>query len=249
MITLCTSLSPQRERQTVQMEALISWVRHGFAVCSLNAPAEIAVLADFGSVCELVPFMPGPRDAQGRALVPVAKLLELSFDRNQGNQAWLLNSDLILDGGPEVIGPVGESDVVLIPRWDLDTGNRSAVSNPWGWDGVVLGKNLRGLFTNPRFMLGTPWWDYWVPFRALSRGFAVHCLVRRWAVHPVHPERWNERDRRRLAGQMWAEAGVGPLRRLWLRHFGPKKERKLYGYHNHLAGHIRDLVASRALPR
>lgn len=231
------------------MEALISWVRHGFRVCSLNPPAEIPALASFVSICELVSCAVCPRDAQGRALVPVAKLLELSFERNQNGEAWLLNSDLILNGGAEVVGPVGDSDVILIPRWDLDPAHQESVANPWGWDGVALGKSLRGVFTNPGFTLGSPWWDYWVPFRALSRGFTVHRLTRRWAIHPVHPERWGERDRSRLAGQMWAEAGVGFLRRLWLRHFGPKKERKIYGYHNHLAGHIRQLVEARASPR
>jgi len=90
-----------------------------------------------------------------------------------------------------------------------------------------------------------PWWDYWIPFRAIHLGFRILEPKDPLARHVRHPEKWGEKDRARLAAEVWREVGVGPLLRLWRKYFGPKASRKHYGYHNHLAGLVRETVAAR----
>jgi hypothetical protein len=43
------------------------------------------------------------------------------------------------------------------------------------------------------------------------------------------------------------QLGPPPWRGLWRKQFGLKKERKLYGYYNHLAGHIREAVKAKSV--
>ncbi len=134
----------------------------------------------------------------------------------------------------------------MIPRWQMNRPGEfaNAEMDPWGYDGVFLGPEMQGVFRNRAFGLGLPWWDYWIPFRALCLGHPVRILRKPMAFHEIHEEQWNEEDRARLAGEIWREVDVSPAKRFWRKHFGPKKERRIYGYHNHLAGHVREKLRS-----
>jgi len=176
--------------------------------------------------------------------VPIVDLIEASFAHGNGRQAFVLNSDILLTGNLMQFTSEPFSGVLLLPRWGIDRFPEPSKRelNPWGWDGIILGSDLRKKYNNPRFAMGLPWWDYWIPFRAIHLGAEVKILEGKLALHVDHPEKWDEEDRAALAGEMWREVGIGPLRRLWLRHLGPKRERKIYGYHNHLAGHVREMI-------
>jgi len=55
---------------------------------------------------------------------------------------------------------------------------------------------------------------------------------------------WNEGGRSG-SPQLWQEVGVPPWKRRWRKHFGPRAERKNYGYRNHLAGYIRSFISEK----
>lgn len=249
MGTIATSLSPAPEAREVQKSALQSWRKAGFSILSLNFPEEVGNLQrEYGNLLEFVPARRSSPYAGQRRLMPVADLLEGAFQAGQG-PAFVLNADIHLTPKAIRLEECPEDAVVMLPRWEIETlDSNRAEKNPWGWDGVVIGKQLKGKFSNLAFGLGLPWWDYWIPFRALHLGFRVLEVEDPIARHVRHPERWNEKDRARLAGEIWREVGVGPLKRLWRKHFGPKAFRRHYGYHNHLAGLIRETVSTHHKP-
>ena len=246
MLTIATSLSPAPEAREAQKTALQSWRKAGFQSLSLNFPEEVENLKrEYGGLVKILPAKRSSPHAGRRRLVPVADLLEASFQAGPG-PAFLLNADIHLTPGAVRLGESPGDAAVILPRWEIETTNSErAEKNPWGWDGVVLGKKLKDKFTNPGFGLGLPWWDYWIPFRAIHLGFRILEPKDPLARHVRHPEKWGEKDRARLAAEVWREVGVGPLLRLWRKHFGPKASRKHYGYHNHLAGLVRETVAAR----
>jgi hypothetical protein len=163
----------------------------------------------------------------GRKLVALADLIEISFKKNAGAFSVVLNADILLDPLAGDYLAHASNGVTMIPRWLIDSSHQreGAEKDFWGYDGVRLGPELRGLFTNRSFGLGLPWWDYWIPFRALHLGFPLKILDQPLAFHVRHEEKWDEQDRARLAGEVWREVGVPPWKRLWRKHFAPRNER------------------------
>jgi len=249
MVTIATSLSPAPASREIQKSALESWRAAGFRSVSLNFPDEIEGLKkDFGSLTEFRPAGRSSKFAGSRKLVPVADLLEASFEAGEG-PAFILNADIHLSKESSRLSRCQANAVVLLPRWEVDAVSaKDAEKNPWGWDGVLVGRSLRGRFSNPSFGLGLPWWDYWIPFRALYLKADLFEPGERLATHVRHPEKWNERDREAMTPEMWREVGVGTMRRFWMKNLGPKATRKHYGYHNHLAGLIREKVSAAKKP-
>ena len=249
MVTIVTSLSPSSASREIQGLALESWRKAGFRSVSLNFPEEIEGLkGNYGSLTEFKTARRSSAYAGARKLVPVADLLEVSFEAGEG-PAFVLNADIHLSKDASRLSLCPVDAVVLLPRWEVNAASLAeAEKNPWGWDGVLVGRNLRGRFSNPSFGLGLPWWDYWIPFRALYLQADLFEPGERLATHVRHPEKWNERDREALTPEMWREVGVGPMRRFWMKNLGPKATRKHYGYHNHLAGLIREKVSAAKKP-
>lgn len=246
---ILTSLSPRPEAEDRQKDALTSWRKAGFRAVSLNFPREMdRIRTAYPEVDEVVEVRRGCSGGKGRNLVALADLIETSYEKNGGVFSLVLNADILLDPAMKDFLSQEAGGVTMIPRWLVDSSHQrdGAEKDPWGYDGVKLGPELRGLFTNRSFGLGLPWWDYWIPFRALHLGHPVRILNQPLAFHVRHEERWNEQDRARLAGEVWREVGVPPWKRLWRKHLGPRHERKNYGYHNHLAGHIRAVILAEA---
>ena len=243
---ILTSLSPNSSAVERQREALISWQKAGFRPISLNFPEEkSAIEASFSPWVEVKGVSEACLGCRGRHLVAVSDLIEASFQMNRGHAALVLNADIILGSeAPAVLGLPREG-VTMIPRWQIHRPGEVAnmEMDPWGYDGVLLTPETRGAFQNRAFGLGLPWWDYWIPFRALHLGHEVRILNQPLAFHVRHKEQWDEKDRARLAGEVWREVGVPPWKRFWRKHLGPKGERKNYGYHNHLAEHIRETIS------
>jgi hypothetical protein len=244
-LIIVTSISPQPQAEERQAVALKSWKSAGFLGVSLNLTDEVATIRQrYGQFVEVVGVDQACRGRNKRPLVAVADLIEASFAKNEGRFSLILNADIILAENIRTYLSQEARGVTMIPRWLVDSANQQegGEKDPWGYDGVGLGSELRGIFTNRYFALGMPWRDYWIPFRALHLGHSVRILDEALAFHVRHQERWDEKDRARLAGEMWKEVGVSPWKRLWRKHFGPRKERKIYGYHNHLAGHVRENI-------
>jgi len=242
---ILTSLHPRPEAEKRQKEALTSWVQAGFRPVSLNFSEEMdEVRACYNELAEIVESKQPCSGAKKRKLVAVTDLIEVSYGKNRGAFSLVLNADIILDPSARDCLVDQAGGVTMIPRWLVDVSHQGkrAEKDPWGYDGVRLGPELRGVFTNRAFGLGLPWWDYWIPFRALHLGHSVRILNEPLAFHVRHEERWDEQDRARLAGEVWREVGVPPWKRLWRKHLGPRHERKNYGYHNHLAGFVRSEV-------
>jgi len=247
-----TSLSPAAEAQKRQKDALASWKKAGFKGVSLNFSEECAeIWRNYPELADVGTARHRCFGEKGRPHVAMAELIERSFVQNNGQFSFVLNADIVLSPqfGPQLFGPPQE--ITMIPRWEhpLPRDSGAPEKDPWGYDGTWLGPSLRGIFTNRTFGMGLPWWDYWIPFRGLHLGFALRVLEKPMAFHARHPKRWTEKDQGRMARQIWREAGVSPWRQFWRRHFGSKHERKYYGYHNHLAGFIRQRIAQALIAR
>jgi len=242
---VATSLSPDPPAEIPQKQALESWRRLGLRVVSLNFPEEIHKLVPYYShLAKIIPVEQACVTPWGRRLVALVDLIECSYRMNQGKTALIMNADILLLPAAQTELTQGSRYVTMIPRWQVDRYpvQGAMTLDPFGYDGALLGSEMSGIFRNRSFGLGLPWWDYWIPFRTIHLGYPLKIPKIPLALHVRHKERWNEDDRAQLAGEVWREVGVPPWKRRLLKILGPKKNRKNYGYHNHLAGHIREII-------
>lgn len=249
---IVTSFSPHPDEEKRQRAALATWQAAGFKALSLNLAPEIDPIRSlYPDLTAVEPVKKTSAKGSSKPRVALADLIERSFEKNQGKFGLVMNADLLLHSQAKQRLPAQPRGVTMLPRWQITHpgGQDSPEMDPWGYDGVFLGPELRGVFQNRSFGLGLPWWDYWIPFRALHLAHAVHVIPWPIAFHVRHDTRWDEQDRARLASEVWREVGVPPWKRMFLRTFGPRHLRKIYGYHNHLAGHIRATIQSRLPPK
>ena len=186
----------------------------------------------------------------GRKLAMVAECLQVSDRLNGQRGALVLNADLFL--GPEfptvLAEAVASGGPVLFTRWEIGRWpeNSEARPNEFGWDGVWIPHAQVRHFQSPRLALGLPWWDYWIPYKALRLGLPLTVVSRKVCFHETHPEVWQEREQRKLCAAVWNDLGYGPIRRKLHHLFAPKAERRIYGYWNHLSGEIRRRIRAEA---
>ena len=242
---IVTSLNPHNASIERQLAALQSWENAGFKAVSLNFNNEYEKISQkYGKLIQIMQIRRACSGSPRKKLVALADLIETSYEMNESKIALVLNADIVLRSPALIKTKTGPDDLIMIPRWDISCfpPTETPRQDPWGFDGVLLGSNLRNKFVNRSFGLGLPWWDYWIPFRGIYLGYRPKIIRSCLALHVSHQEKWDERDRARLAKEIWREIGVSIWKRFWRRHFGEKHERKYYGYHNHLAGYIREII-------
>ena len=110
---------------------------------------------------EVVGVSQACRGRKKRPLVAVADLIETSFAKNEGKFSLMLNADILLFENAGTTLSQERRGVTMIPRWQIDRyesgGEMEKMErDPWGYDGVLLGPELRGVFLNRYFGLGLP---------------------------------------------------------------------------------------------
>jgi len=243
-----SSLNPSASTVEVQRRALASWRSAGFSPVVVNSAADRLRWQDsFADLAEYHAVEPG-RTFQGR-WVPLVEILKVGLSHPGQDPLLILNSDIRLlesDGLRVALGKHPQA-VVMLRRVEISSnGLTQERANPWGWDGCWIPRHQAVLFQDSSFCLGLPCWDYWIPYKAIHIGLEVVLLEGKYALHEIHAEQWTEEIQARLTRQIARDTGISTLKRWWLRFFGPKEERKLYGYHNHFSGHVRDTIQAKA---
>jgi hypothetical protein len=244
--------SPLHAVTSLRAEAVASWPQaESWRVAGLVPVVLSGLPASLGGVNGVctVPWEK-PLAWHGRKLATMVDCLQVSDRLNEQRGALVLNADIYLGlGFPAVLDEALASEgPVLFTRWEIarwpETSN--AQPNEFGWDGVWIPHAHLCHFQSHRLALGLPWWDYWIPYKALRLGLSLTVVSRKVCFHETHPEVWQEREQRELCSAVWKDLGYGPIWRKLHHLFAPKAERKFYGYWNHLAGEIRRRIRKEA---
>lgn len=198
-VTIATSIMPRRIE--AQQAAIGSWLGLGFAVVAVNPPGEVEHLhASF----------PGVQFVQASACggpgedVPHVFLPELFrvLNAQPGAVCGVVNSDICLSAPPEFNGFLArhtEGAMVFGSRIDVEPGDPGVkTDNPFGFDFFFFQKGIIDTLPLANFYLGMPWWDFWLPLAAASRGILLKRLLTPIACHVVHDVAWSEADLERF---------------------------------------------------
>lgn len=168
-----------------------SWLATDRPVFSFNFAEEIAQLSPRFPGIKFLELPPRPT---ADALPSVADILNLMHRTHPGICVFL-NGDIRLNLPTHAIRFIEThaGDCVLFTnRVDID-GVDSASGN-WfhlGIDVFAMPARVAALFDDRGFVLGRPWWDFWLPATALLYGVPVRRLEVPIALHLQHQSVWD----------------------------------------------------------
>lgn len=195
-LRIVTSIAPRGLEN--QQRAVASWRTLGFKVVSLNCAEEIASLTAVFPDVEFVQVARDGRQHTGRPLVYFDDVL--AYYRSQDDAiCGIVNSDIVLkpdEAFCRIIASEAADGLVYGSRVDVASAeNLSGGVYRGGFDLFFFPRSFLDIYPRSNFMLGMPWWDYWVPTLALLMGMPVKRLDSYYAFHEIHavnysPERY-----------------------------------------------------------
>ncbi len=201
---IVTSIAPHGLAH--QQQAIASWQALGYQVVSLNCAEEIDIIGDAFAHVDFVEVNRDGRSQTGRPLIYFDDILDY-YRRSDEPICAIVNSDILLKEDRsfcDIINREASNSLVYGSRVDVqDMNNRAGGVYRGGFDFFFFPRAFLDLYPQSTFMVGMPWWDYWVPTIALLKGMAVKRLDSFYAFHEIHKINYSE-ERYLEFGQQFA---------------------------------------------
>jgi hypothetical protein len=176
-----------------QNEAMLSWSKY-YQVYSVNPLDEIDM------AMEKFPFINfiGTDDIftyREKKLVKLNAILD-SIKKEKCKYCAIVNSDIILKNKIDV--KYLKSDLTIATRWELDGVNKPYPFNN-GYDFFAFKSDIIDIFYNPNYVIGMPWWDFWMPLITTKLGFTISHIKNSVIFHRTHETNYD--------GDIWIRFG------------------------------------------
>jgi hypothetical protein len=189
--TIYTSIAPRGIAN--QQAAVNSWLHHGFRVVSLNVRDEIDVISPQMDSVVFMPVEHSGLQTFGKPLIYVDSVLNAAR-ASDAEVFGIVNSDIHFD--PETplrdgLARMASRDLIYGTRMDvedlLDDDGEEYVK---GFDYFFLSREMTQIFPSSGLCIGAPFWDYWMPIRAIMNQREPIMLKNRIARHLRHETVW-----------------------------------------------------------
>lgn len=195
MVSIFTTINPYGDH-SIQLNALKSWGNYN--VYSVNTIEEINILKD---IYPNVVFLETTNiyNENSKKLIKLDSILEKASQVDT-NLVAIINSDIILSDKVSKIYNKKYIDGLLIAtRWELDKNNIEPYPFIHGYDFFLFPKTHISLFKNKNYVIGRPWWDYWIPLIALKASIPVYHVKNKFIFHQTHQTNYDH--------ESWVEFG------------------------------------------
>lgn len=189
-----TTINPYGNYEA-QTEALLSWSKY-YDVYSINCVNEIEIAKD---KFPFINFIQSDKifTYKNKNLIKLTGILDVIKSNVEDHSYFcIINSDIILTNKIET--SCLKSDLLISTRWELDVDKEPYPFNN-GYDLFIFKKNLIDLFYNDNYVIGMPWWDYWVPLIAIKMGYSVNHINNPIIFHRTHETNYD--------GNIWIKFG------------------------------------------
>lgn len=164
----------------VQKEAMLSWCKE-YDVYSVNSEEEIKIAKD---LYPEVNFIQTENTYQvgSKTLIKLDAILD-AIKTIDMLKCSIVNSDIILKRKIKLNKKLNDS-LVIATRWELG----EAPSYPFGggYDLFIFDKRNIDLFYNKNYVIGMPWWDFWLPIIANRAGVDIYHIKNEIINHRTH---------------------------------------------------------------
>lgn len=179
----------------VQLEAMNSWSKYEFY--SVNTKEEIEKIS---SIYTNVKFIETDITYQynNKKLIKLNSILSAIESICKNCDVAIVNSDIILnDKIKESIFNKKNDGLTIATRYELDGDDIYPFTN--GYDIFIFNTKYLDLFKNDNYVIGMPWWDFWIPLVAIKAGLKVYHIKNKVIFHRTHPTNYD--------GNIWITFG------------------------------------------
>lgn len=190
-----TTINPNDFSDT-QLNAISSWTKK-YKVYSVNRKDEIERIKD---IYKNVNFI----ETDDTYLYKNKKLIKLnsildSIEKVSTGVSAIINSDIILTDGLDINikNRYLINGIFIGTRYELDNGEKYPFI--YGYDIFIFNSKYAPLFKNEKYVIGMPWWDYWIPICALKNRLNVYHIKDEIIYHKTHETNYEHK--------IWLEFG------------------------------------------
>lgn len=192
-----TTINPNSNFE-VQHKALNSWCSK-YEVYSVNTLEEIEKIS---SIYPQVKFIETNRtyDYGEKKLIKLNAILYAIESICDGNtHVAIINSDIILnvDIKNSIFNKKYSDSLVIATRWELDNGEIYPFND--GYDLFIFNTKYLNLYKNENYVIGLPWWDFWIPLISIKAGIKVYHIKNQLIYHLTHETNYDK--------DIWIEFG------------------------------------------
>jgi hypothetical protein len=164
-----------------QNESIKTWSNH-YQVYSVNLKEEIEKIE---SLYPDVIFIETDNvfNYNDKKLIKMNAILE-SIDKS--DIAAIVNSDISLNESMiiDVDSRFLKNGIVIGTRYEIDNGKIYPFI--YGYDIFIFNPKNIDLILNDNYVIGMPWWDYWVPLAFIKKGMNVYHMKNQVIYHKTH---------------------------------------------------------------
>ena len=164
-----------------QYEALKSWSDR-YEVFSVNIREEIDIVKE---KYPFVKFIETDKifEYSGKKLIKLNSIL--SVIRKEFGDCAIVNSDIILDKKISYDKKILKNGIIIANRWEIGNESESYPFNN-GYDLFIFNSKHAELFMNDKYVIGMPWWDFWIPSIAIKAGMDLYHINKPVILHRTH---------------------------------------------------------------
>ena len=178
-----TTINPNGNFES-QNEAISSWSKR-YNVYSINTKKEIENIKD---IYPNVIFIEtnDTFNYNGKKLIKLNSILSSIEEISENETVAIVNSDIILNENIEL--NINKryliNGIFIGTRYELDGNKKYPFIH--GYDIFIFNSKYSNIFKNDKYVIGMPWWDYWVPIITMKKGLNLYHIKDEFIYHRTH---------------------------------------------------------------
>lgn len=179
-----TTINPNGNFEA-QNEAMLSWSSR-YTIYSVNTKEEIEKVS---SIYPSVKFIETDitYSYKNKKLIKLNSILS-AIESTCENCCFvaIVNSDIILNDKikESIFNKKYKDGLIIATRYELDEDNIYPFTN--GYDLFIFNTRNLNLFKNKNYVIGMPWWDFWIPLISIKSGLKVYHIKNKLIFHRTH---------------------------------------------------------------
>lgn len=167
-----------------QSRSISSW-SNKYKVYSINTKEEIEKIKDFYPYVNFIETK-DTFNYKTKKLIKLNSILSSIDEVCNSEQVCIVNSDIILNESLQL--NINQryliNGVFIGTRYELDGGNKYPFV--YGYDLFIFNSQYSKVFKNDNYVIGMPWWDYWIPLVCIKSGMNLYHIKDELIYHITH---------------------------------------------------------------
>lgn len=180
-----TTINPYGNYEA-QSEATQSWASK-FDLYSVNLKEEIEIAKDLYPHVKFIETS-DVLECNQKKLIKLNAILDAATNQDSEYVA-IVNSDIILSDKVKNVfikKYLDDNCIILSTRWEIDDQKNEKYPFNNGYDLFIFHRKFINLFKNQNYVIGMPWWDFYIPTIAIKSGIKIYHIKNQVIFHRTH---------------------------------------------------------------